>query len=186
VDCLLVDNGINIILILYGQTAIGEYAIQTAEWRYYLGDVHLSVRQLVDESGAVTQAQTYGPYGVLLHQTGDGGGLFGYKGGQAAANGLWYFGDSYFDPQTGQFLATNGNPLLPLAAAAMANPAGLLFGPVLFINRRRRKGKNGVHPATFLLFGVLLAAGLSGCGGGGTTGMPEAPTLPPLQQFQLW
>ena len=33
---LLVDNGINVTMILYGQTAIGEYAAQTAEWRYYL------------------------------------------------------------------------------------------------------------------------------------------------------
>ncbi|PIE81776.1 MAG: hypothetical protein CSA11_02580 [Chloroflexi bacterium] len=104
----------------------------------------------------------------------------GYVGGQAGANGLWYFSDGYFDPQTGQFLATNGNPLLPLAAAAMANPAGLLFGPALFISWRRRKGKKGVHPATFLLLGVLLAAGLSGCdGGGGITGTPGIPTIPP-------
>ena len=163
------------------QTAVGEYAAQTAVWRYYLGDAQLSVRQLVDGSGAVIQAQTYGPYGVLLHQAGDSGGLFGYKGGQAAANGLWYFGDGYFDPATGQFLATNGSPLLPLAAAAMANPAGLLFGPVLFINWRRRKGKKGLHPATFLLLGVLLTAGLASCGGGGgdPTGTPGAPTLPP-------
>ncbi len=72
---------------------VGEYAVQTAEWRYYLGDAQLSVRQLVDESSAVTQAQTYGSYGVLLHQTGNGGGLFGYKGGQSGTNGLWYFGD---------------------------------------------------------------------------------------------
>jgi hypothetical protein len=184
-----VDNGINVTMILYGQTAVGEYAAQTAEWRYYLGDAQLSVRQLVDESGVVTQAQTYGPYGVLLHQAGDGGGLFGYQGGQwfgrlttgAAANGLWYFGDGYFDPNTGQFLATNGNPLLPLVAAAMVNPAGLLLGPVLLINWRRRKGKKGVHPATFLLLGVLLTAGLASCGGGGgdPTGTPGAPTLPP-------
>ncbi len=178
---LLVDNGTNVTMILYGQTAIGEYAVQTAEWHYYLGDAQLSVRQLVDESGVVTLAQTYGPYGVLLHQAGDGGGLFGYQGGQSAANGLWYFGDGYFDPQTGQFLAANGSPLLPLAAAAMANPAGLLLGPVLLINWRRRKGKKGVHPTTFLLLGILLAAGLASCGGGGgdPTGTPGAPTLPP-------
>jgi hypothetical protein len=176
---LLVDNGTNVTMILYGQVAIGEYAVQTAEWHYYLGDAQLSVRQLMDESGIVTQAQTYGPYGVLLHQAGDGGGLFGYKGGQSSANGLWYFGDGYFDPATGQFLATNGSPLLPLAAAAMANPGGLLFGPILFISWRKRKGKKGVHPATFLLFGVLLAASLSGCGGGGATETTEAPIIPP-------
>jgi hypothetical protein len=178
---LLVDNGANVTLILYGQTAVGEYAVQTAEWRYYLGDAQLSVRQLVDESGAVTQVQTYGPYGVLLHQAGDGGGLFGYQGGQAAANGLWYFGDGYFDPNTGQFLATNGNPLLPLVAAAMVNPAGLLLGPVLLINWRRRRGKKGTQPATFLLLGVLLAAGLSGCDPTPTppTEMPPGVPTPP-------
>ncbi len=104
--------------------------------------------------------------------------MVGYVGGQAGANGLWYFSDGYFDPATGQFLATNGSPLLPLAAAAMANPAGLLFGPVLFISWRRRKGKKGVHPATFLLFGVVLAAGISGCvNGGGAT--ETTGTLPP-------
>ena len=177
---LQVDNGTNVTMILYGQTAVGEYAVQTAEWHYYLGDAQLSVRQLVDENGVVIQTQTYGPYGVLLHQDGDGGGLFGYKGGQSGANGLWYFGDGYFDPQTGQFLSTNGNPLLPLAATAMANPAGLLFGPVLFINWRKRKGKKGMHPATFLLLGVLLAVGISGCTPNPTpTGTPGVPTPPP-------
>jgi hypothetical protein len=176
---LLVDNGINVTMILYGQAAIGEYVAQTAEWTYYLGDAQLSVRQLVDAAGTVTKVQTYGPYGVLLHQAGDAGGLFGYKGGQSGANGLWYFGDGYFDPATGQFLSANGKPLLPLAAAAMANPAGLLFGSVLFISWRKRKGKKGVRPTTFLLLGVLLAVGLSGCVEGGATGTPEAPIISP-------
>lgn len=55
---MLVDNDTNVTMILYGQVAIGEYAVQTAEWHYYLGDAQLSVRQLVDESGSVTQVQT--------------------------------------------------------------------------------------------------------------------------------
>jgi hypothetical protein len=178
---LVVDNGINVTMILYGQAAIGEYAVQTGEWRYYLGDAQLSVRQLVNANAEITKLQTYGPYGVLLHQAGDIGGLFGYQGGQSAANGLWYFGEGYFDPQTGQFLSTSGNPLLPLAAAAMANPGGFLLGPVLFISwRRRKKGKGRVHPTTLLLFGVLLVAGISGCAPTPTPipGVPT-PTPPP-------
>ncbi|MCP4424975.1 MAG: hypothetical protein GY803_10815, partial [Chloroflexi bacterium] len=57
---LMVDNGINVTMILYGQTAIGEYAVQVSEWIYYLGDAQFSVRQRVDESSAVIQVQTYG------------------------------------------------------------------------------------------------------------------------------
>lgn len=175
---LMVDNGLDTTLILYGQVAIGEYAVQTAEWTYYLGDSQLSVRQLVDEAGTVTKVQTYGPYGVLLHQSGDGGGLFGYKGGQSAANGLWYFGGGYFDPATGQFLSANGNPLLPLAATAMAHPGGFLFGPLLFVSWRR-KGKKRIHPATLLFLGIMLTASLSSCGGGG--GGSELITVIPIR-----
>ncbi len=71
--------------------------------------------------------------------------------------------------------------ILPLAAVAMANPAGLLFCPVLFINWRKRKGRKGVHPTTFLLLGVLLAVGISGCTPIPTlpTEIPGVPTPPP-------
>ncbi len=174
---LSVDNGTNITLILYGQAAIGEYTSQIGAWRYYLGDAQFSVRQLVDAVGTITQAQTYAPYGILLHQAGDGGGLFGYKGGQSSSNGLWYFGDGYFDPHTGQYISTGGETSLPLAG--ILNPVGLLFAPILFIGWRRRKGKKGIHPAVMLFLGVLFVTTLSSCsndGGGNVTVTPAPPS----------
>ncbi|MCZ7673743.1 MAG: hypothetical protein M5U34_44835 [Chloroflexi bacterium] len=179
----MIANSAETTLILYGQYAIGEYKINTEngeQWQYYLGDAHLSVRQLVDDSGMVLLARTYAPYGILLTQTGSGASLFGYAGGQSGVSGLWYFGSGYFDPQTGQFLAQETNPLTPLAASVLANPGGLLFGPLMLWNWRRRKKGGKLPPTGLFVLALIFTIGLVGCSGTETgTPTPGAPIVSP-------
>ena len=180
---LVIANSAETTLILYGRYAIGEYKVQAAageQWHYYLGDAELSVRQLVDGSGLVLLARTYAPFGILLAQAGSGVSLFDYAGGQAGVSGLWYFGSGYFDPQTGQFLAQETNPLAPLAASVLANPGGLLFGPLLLWNWRRRKKGGKLPPTGLFVLALLFTVGLVGCGGETVPPTTEgAPALPP-------
>ena len=148
-------------LILYGKYAIGEYKLNAAPaeaWQYYLGDGELSVRQLADSDGNIGLTRTYAPYGRLLAKEGDGAALFGYAGGQAGVDGLWYFGDGYYDPQTGEFLAAGKSiPPAPLAAAG-----GLLFAPMLLWGwRRKKKGKGWLPPAGLFMLVLFVAAGLT-------------------------
>ena len=177
---LMIANNLETTLILYGKYGLGEYKLNAPageQWQFYLGDGQLSVRQLTDGDGNVTLTRTYGPYGVTLAQAGNGSALFGYAGAQSGAGGLWYFGNGYFDPQTGQFLATGGNPLAPLAANVLANPGSLLFGPLMLINWRRRKKKR-LHPATLLFFGVVLAVALTACQDGDPIATQAPETTP--------
>ncbi len=107
-----------------------------------------------------------------MQAEGRGDALYGYAGGQTGTAGLWYFGNGYFDPQTGQFIATGETPL---AANILANPGALLFGLLILINWRRRK-KRRLHPATLLFFGMMLAVTLTACKNGVP---PPSTALPP-------
>ena len=121
--------------------------------------------------------RTYAPYGRLLAKEGDGAALFGYAGGQAGVDGLWYFGDGYYDPQTGEFLAAGKSiPPAPLAAAG-----GLLFAPMLLWGwRRKKKGKGWLPPAGLFMLVLFVAAGLTSCDGQeGHSSSTNSPTLPP-------
>ena len=177
---IMIANPLETTLILYGQYGLGEYKLNAPageQWQYYLGDEQLSVRQLTDGDGNVTLTRTYGPYGVMLAQAGNGSALFGYAGAQSGASGLWYFGNGYFDPQTGQFLATGANPLAPLAANVLANPGSLLFGPLMLVSWRRRKKKK-LHPATLIFLGVVLAVALTSCQDGDPIATQAPETTP--------
>ncbi len=167
-------------LILYGKYAIGEYKLNAAPaeaWQYYLGDGELSVRQLADSDGNISLTRTYAPYGILLAKEGDGAALFGYAGGQTGMDGLWYFGDGYYDPQTGEFLAAGEkNPFGPLAASG-----GLLFAPLFLWGWRwKKKGKGWVPPAGLFMLVLFVAAGLTSHSINALpTDVGYAPALPP-------
>ena len=171
---LVADNGITGTLYLYGLFGIGEY---DREWRYYLGDAQLSVRQLLDDSGNILMARTYDPFGLLLRQAGAGDPLYGYTGSLSGGGGLLYFSGRYFDPVTGRFLSPDNDfdPLPPsrnlngyIISIILSNPGILLFGPLLILSRRRRR--KGIDPTTWLLLGLMLTLGLAGC---------DEPVLPP-------
>lgn len=171
---LVADNGITGTLYLYGLFGIGEY---DREWRYYLGDAQLSVRQLLDDSGNILMARTYDPFGLLLRQAGAGDPLYGYTSSLSGGGGLLYFSGRYFDPVTGRFLSPDNDfdPLQPsrnlngyIISIILSNPGILLFGPLLILSRRRRR--KGIDPTTWLLLGLMLTLGLAGC---------DEPVLPP-------
>lgn len=187
---LLVSNSSGTIYLLYGRTPLGEYQ---NEWRYYLRDGRGSIRQLTNGSGAVTLVRTYNEFGLLLNQAGDDTTIFGFAGAQTGVGGLLYLDGRYYDPATGQILSPSNNidPMRPgtlngyLASLLLANPGAALFGPLLVLNWRRRKGRKGKYDRLLLLVvGIGLGITLVSCGesGGGQSTPPFVnvpPTLPP-------
>ncbi len=71
---------------LYGTIRIGEK--QTGGWRYYAPDALGSVRQLADNTGAVTLARGYRLFGDSLTSVGSGATMYGFAGEQRDATGL--------------------------------------------------------------------------------------------------
>jgi len=86
---------------LYGLSRIGEESIA---WDYFLGDALGSVRQLVDDGGAVSLAQTYQPYGEVWSRFGDGISNYSYTGEQLDTSGLIYLRARYMDSSAGRFI----------------------------------------------------------------------------------
>ncbi|MEW6093472.1 MAG: hypothetical protein AB1531_05855, partial [Chloroflexota bacterium] len=75
---------------LYGLARLAQLDTGTFDTAYFLGDALGSVRQLIDETGAVTYAASYTPYGELLSSAGEGESAFGYTGEQVDVTGLVY------------------------------------------------------------------------------------------------
>jgi YD repeat-containing protein len=156
---------------------IGEHG---QDWRYYLADGTNSVRQLVDQQGAVVLSRSFTPWGVTLEQAGEEDIVWGYLGGVLdAATGLIYVGNGqYYDPVTGRFLSRvvhpgAPNPYVPL----QGNPPGMIVGPLALLVLTRGKRKGGKIEQFLVVVIVSLAVSLtvSGC----TTGGGETPTQPP-------
>jgi RHS repeat-associated protein len=105
-------------------------------WVYILPDHLGSVRQLVDDAGQVSLAQSYDPFGVLNSQHGTQNSQlpFGYTGEQEdAGTGLVFLRARYYDPRLGRFLTKDlwlGNPQRPLSLNlylyTTANPANII------------------------------------------------------------
>ncbi|CAG0979100.1 partial tRNA(Glu)-specific nuclease WapA, partial [Anaerolineae bacterium] len=74
-------------------------------WEYLLADALGSVRQIVDEDGDVTLAESYEPYGSVLSSTGAASSIFGYSGEETDTSGLVYLRARYMNPMLGIFLA---------------------------------------------------------------------------------
>ena len=182
---LMADNGITGTLYLYGLFGIGEY---DTEWRYYLGDAQLSVRQLLDDSGNILMARTYDPFGLLVQQDGAGNSLYGYAGSLSGGGGLLFINGRYFDPATGRFLSPDSNfdPLQPsrtlnwyIISIILSNPGALLFGPLLILSWRKRRGGKGYY-MLWLMMGLGLGLTLVACGQNGEE--TPSPTQPPPPQ----
>jgi RHS repeat-associated protein len=92
---------------LYGNDRIAQSPITNSQStiQYFLGDALGSVRQMVDESGAVVYTASYDPYGEVLSTAGEAQTSYGYSGEET---------DSYiklidlrsrmYSPETGRFL----------------------------------------------------------------------------------
>jgi RHS repeat-associated protein len=181
---LVADDGSQATLYLYGQTLIAEY--DGSEWSYLLRDSNSSVRQTVDESGAVTSARTYKPFGEILQESGVYESAFGFLGAQLdRVSGLLYANGRYYDPKTGRYLTPNHS--LPNPYAPLQGPGLWLLLPFVGIVLLRRR-KSG--PWRMFVLICVLGTGtlLTGCGGiveivpvDGTptqTPLPQPPSTP--------
>ncbi len=74
-------------------------------YEYFLSDALGSVRQLVDETGTVTLAQAFQPYGETLSSAGTGSTTYGYTGEWTDSYiKLIYLRSRYYAPETGRFI----------------------------------------------------------------------------------
>lgn len=97
------------IFYLYGHDLLAEES--SSGWAWHLGDGLGSVRQLTDDSGQVTLAQGYTPFGVLLWSAGSAASGYGFTGEQHDPSaGLYYLRARYYDPATGRFLTRDPFP----------------------------------------------------------------------------
>lgn len=72
-----------------------------SSYEYFLTDALGSVRQLVDENGALTRTQAYQPYGESLSSEGSGKSNYGYTGEWTDGSGLQYLRARYYAPGQG-------------------------------------------------------------------------------------
>jgi RHS repeat-associated protein len=74
-------------------------------WAWHLGDGLGSVRQLVDDSGQVTLAQGYTPFGEPLWNAGNASTDYGFTGERWEANSqLLFLRARYYEPGMGRFI----------------------------------------------------------------------------------
>jgi len=86
---------------LYGLDRIAQVNGSVTE--YFLTDALGSVRQLADNTGAVTLAKSYQPFGDALTTTGNGASIYGFTGEQQS-QGLVYLRSRYYSSAQGRFL----------------------------------------------------------------------------------
>ncbi len=99
---------------IYGVDRIAQVNAAT---EYFLGDALGSVRQLTDESGEVTYASAYDPYGVTTSTVGASQTVYGFTG-EFASNDLVYLRARHYSPGMGRFLTRDtwaGNYNRPLS-----------------------------------------------------------------------
>jgi len=84
---------------------------------YFIGDALGSVRQLTNQSGAVTYARAYDPYGAITQATGSSQSAYGYTN-EYTSQGLVYLRARFYAPGTGRFLTRDtwgGDANIPLS-----------------------------------------------------------------------
>ena len=96
----VLDDGPN--TYLYGNGRIAQAGSTT---EYFLGDALGSVRQLVDNAGAVMLTQSYAPYGETISSVGSGYSAYQYTGEIRDASGLTFLRARYLNNSTGTFVS---------------------------------------------------------------------------------
>jgi RHS repeat-associated protein len=87
---------------LYG---LGRIAQQSAATAYFHGDALGSVRQMTDDAGDVSLAQSYRPYGEVLTSLGTANSPYGFTGEGRDASGLIHLRARYYAPSQGRFMS---------------------------------------------------------------------------------
>lgn len=77
--------------------------------RYYVFDGLGSTVSLTDANGIETSSYSFDPFGNRVGGAGGTEAMFEFAGGYRMANGLYHFGQRYYDPVTGRF--TQQDPL---------------------------------------------------------------------------
>lgn len=83
---------------------IGRISQSGTETEYFLGDALGSVRQLTSQSGTVTYAAAYNPYGVVTQSDGVGQSAYGFTG-EMQSGDLVYLRARYVNVSDGRFLS---------------------------------------------------------------------------------
>jgi len=103
---LVESSGIHAITYVYGTARLAQVEDGGVAW--FLGDTLGSVRQVVDDDGAVVLARDYSPYGRVIAESGTGGSGYGFTGEQTdATTGLAFLRARWLDPATGRFLSVD-------------------------------------------------------------------------------
>ncbi|MFZ6029544.1 MAG: carboxypeptidase regulatory-like domain-containing protein [Chloroflexota bacterium] len=118
----------------YGRSRLAQIDRASRIADYFLGDALNSVRQLADETGAITYSRNYAPYGSTLNaSTPDTATHFGFTGEMSDPTGLAYLRARYYHPVAGRFLSSDpweGDRLMPASynawMYAYANPVNLV------------------------------------------------------------
>jgi RHS repeat-associated protein len=154
---------------IYGNGRIAQISGSTTE--YFFGDALGSVRQIANQSGVVTYAHAYDPYGVVTTTSGSSYTPFGYTSEYTDVNGVMYLRSRYYAPSIGRFLNRDTwtgiyiNPItLNKWAYAHDNPV-MLTDP------------SGQDPITLILILIGIILGTSGCRAG-----PEPDVCPALPE----
>jgi RHS repeat-associated protein len=97
----------------YGNTIISQRRRLASGWalNFYSTDGHGSVRQLTDETGAVTDTYTYDAFGKLISRTGTTPNPYFYAGERFDADlGLYYLRARYYNADRGRFFSMDPYP----------------------------------------------------------------------------
>jgi RHS repeat-associated protein len=119
------------LFFIYAYTRFAQ--ITTSSYEYFLTDALGSVRQMVDETGELTLAQAYQPYGETLHSSGSGASPYGFAGEYTdSQTGLQYLRARDYAPGVGRFLTKDmwaGDDIQPMSynpwLYVYANPINL-------------------------------------------------------------
>jgi RHS repeat-associated protein len=87
---------------LYGMGRMAQFTGENE--KYFLGDALGSVRQLVDESGNITLARGYEPFGEVLEAGGEASSSYGFTGEWTDITGLVNLRARYYAPYLNQFI----------------------------------------------------------------------------------
>ena len=101
---LVETSGGSTTIYVYGLGRLAQ--VEDTDWEWFLGDALGSVRQLVDDNGAVVLARDYTPYGQELSESGTGSSGYGFTGEQFGASfDMLFLRARWYNARDGRFLS---------------------------------------------------------------------------------